>query len=288
MRFKAMFYVKEKGHPVLRICELLRGSRSGFYSFLKTRGKLEKDKNLEKNIESIFKKNKGCYGSPRVYRELKRCGVSAGENKVARIMKLKNLSARQKKPYVPRTTKNNPLMIKSPRLFKTGQSQAGKENQVWCSDLTYIPFRDKFLYLVVFLDVYNREIKSWKLCESLDGVHSKQALRAAVQSVSGNLEGLIIHSDQGVQYCCEGFRKELKFFGLKQSMSRKGNCYDNAFVESFFHTLKDELEYKDCTTKEELEKKIAIYMDWYNKVRMHSSLKYMSPKEFKQRRALRT
>ena len=277
----------EKGYGILRICRLLEVSRSSFYSFLKDRKKtrLSRDEKLEKKIEMIFRKNKGRYGSPRIYRELKRSGEeSAGKNKVAKIMSLKNLKARQKASYVPRMTRSDASSKTSPRLFRIGESSVEAENKVWFSDITYIPFKERYLYLVVFLDLYNRELKSWSLNESLDAVHVQKTLRDGMKSVPGNLQGLLIHTDRGVQYSSKIFQEEIDFFSLTQSMSRKGNCYDNAFVESFFHTLKTELDWKHCETKEELEKEIAIYMDWYNTERMHSSLEYLSPKEFKQRR----
>ena len=290
MKFRMMNEIKKKGYRILNMCKLFEASSSGFYNFLEDRGEMKslKDKELGEKIEHIFKKNKGRYGSPRIYRELRVSSEeNIGENKVARIMKLKKLNARRRSSYIPKTTKNNTLSKKSPRLFKIEENDVKKENQIWCSDLTYLPFMGSFMYLVVFLDLYNREVKSWKLCDGMEAIHSKRALREGIKSVRGSLDGLIIHSDQGVQYCSKEFRDELEFFSLSQSMSRKGNCYDNAFVESFFHTLKTELEWKHCTSMEELEQEIAIYMDWYNKERMHSSLEYLSPKEFKQRRSLR-
>ena len=154
-------------------------------------------------------------------------------------------------------------------------------NQVWASDLTYLQTSSGFIYLVIVMDLFNREILGWDLSDSMASERTQAALLEAVKKVRGRPAGIIFHSDQGVQYCAEEFRKKITLLGMKQSMSRKGNCYDNAFVESFFHSLKNDLGDKKFEGLEDARSKIFEYIEtWYNTRRLHSSLGYLSPIEY--------
>lgn len=276
--------LKKNKHSVQQSCKLFGFNESSFYSWLKREpsSKVDRDKELGSKIQALFKANKKKYGSPRIYNTLKKQGIIVGENKVAELMKSLGLNAVKKKSFKPKTTINNPNERKSARLFKIEDYKVKKENDVWGSDLTYIPMEKGFCYLVVVLDLFNREVKGWDLSESMEATHTQKALLKAIQSTEGSLEGTIFHSDQGSQFCSDKVRGTVQVVRMKQSMSRKGNCYDNAFVESFFHSLKNELEKSVFENLAEAKKYIFEYMNWYNRERLHSSLGYMSPIEYKE------
>jgi len=211
-------------------------------------------------------------------------GVIIGTNKVAKLMKEQGLSAKRKKAYKPKTTINNPNQRKSDRIFKIEETKVTGENQVWVSDLTYLSTANGFSYLVTVMDLFNREIKGWNVSNSMNAVNTKDALLMAIRATSGSLAELIFHSDQGIQYCASEVREKLKFMNITQSMSRKGNCYDNAFAESFFGTMKTELEYNHFANLDEAKREIFMYINWYNRERFHSSLGYLSPVDYARQR----
>ncbi len=285
MKYRRITLMVSEGHAVHTCCELLNVSSSGYYDW---RDRLPSERSIENtrlkaNIKRIHDTSKATYGSPRIRAELKNQGVKTGVNRVARLMREENLSGRKKKAYVPKTTINNPLDTKSERLFKVESTEVTAPNQVWASDLTYIPTDEGHAYLVVVLDLCTRAIKGWDFSDSMEAGQTLRAVTNAYRSSVGPLRGLIFHSDQGSQYCSDIVRERLALLGMEQSMSRRGNCYDNAFVESFFHTLKNELEQKKFKTKEEARKAIFEYIEtWYNTNRLHSSLGYRSPAEFGQ------
>lgn len=193
------------------------------------------------------------------------------------------LIARKKRAFKPKTTINNPMAIKSERIFKIEHDKPSRPNEVWASDLTYIPTDGGFCYLVVIMDLFNREIKGWDLSDSMEAKNTKNALTKAVQKCPGTLEKTIFHSDQGIQYCSSLIRNRLGLLKMTQSMSRKGNCYDNAYAESFFSTLKTELAEMKFRNADDARKSVSDYIEnWYNTKRMHSSLGYLSPVEYVQ------
>lgn len=288
MSYKKIVKLKSKGHGLKRCCRLLEVSRSGFYSWLKRKPSKTKqeDQRLAEKVLSIFKESKARYGSPRIQKTLEREGIIVGKNRVSRLMREANLSAMTKKCFIPKTTVNNPNMTKSPRIFKIKDTEVVKENQVWVSDLTYIRVGNSFCYLVTIMDVFTREIKGWDFSETMDAVNTNNAFIEAVRSAPGSLEGLIFHSDQGSQYCSSKVRKKLVLLKITQSMSRKGNCYDNAYAESLFSTIKRELGCDHFKNKEQAKRVIFEYLNWYNRDRLHSSLGYLSPLEYKERNKL--
>ncbi len=238
MKFRGIVLLKEEGHALKSCCELLRVSCSGFYYWrrrLPSKRALS-DLKLSEKVKKVFDKNKGRYGSPRIQKALENQGDKVSKNKVAKLMQQGELRAKGKKAFRPKTTINNPSDQKSPRVYKIEDYKVKRENEVWASDLTYIRTKEGFCYLTVVMDLWNREIKGVNLSDNMTAKNLKDSFLAAVKNSSGRLNRTIFHSDQGVQYCSREVRDKLKFHELTQSMSRKGNCYDNAFVESFFHS----------------------------------------------------
>lgn len=281
MKYQGIATLRKEGHSVKRCIELLKVSHSGFYSWLK-RGpsnRKKRDGHLKAKILSIFGKSKGVYGSPRIQKLLQRDGEKVGKTKVAQLMREEGLRAKMKKAFRPKTTINNPKSTKSKRIFEIENNGVTGPNQVWVSDLTYLPTGKGFSYLVTVMDIFNREIKGWDISDSMEAGHTKNALLRAIKSVSGPLNKLLFHSDQGIQYCSSEVRDKLKILNITQSMSRKGNCYDNAFAESFFATMKNET---DChfNNLHEAKREIFNYVDWYNRERIHSSLGFLSPMQY--------
>lgn len=282
MKYRGLVLLKKEGHSLKKCCQLLGVSCSGFYGWWKRKPSEKdlRDGQLKSKILNIFGNSKETYGSPRVFRQLKRDGEKVGKDKVAKLMKEEGLRAKCKKAFRPKTTINNPNEKKSERVFKLGETKVTGPNQVWVSDLTYIPTAKGFSYLVTIMDIFNREIKGLDVSDSMAAENTKNAFLMAVKSTPGRLEDLIFHSDQGVQYCSSEVRGKINLLDITQSMSRKGNCYDNAYAESFFATLKNEMEFNHFADVDEARKEIFKYVDWYNSKRMHSSLGYLSPVEY--------
>lgn len=282
MKFRGITLLKDEGHALKTCCELLRVSCSGFYDWKRRLPSKRTLRNLKLSdkIKNIFDKNKGRYGSPRVQKVLEIQGDKVSKNKVAKLMQQESLRAKGKKSFRPKTTINNPCDHKSPRVYKIENHNVKRENEVWASDLTYIRTKDGFCYLTVVMDLWNREIKGINLSDNMAAKNTKDSFLSAVKNSSGRLNKTVFHSDQGVQYCSREMRDKLKVLEVTQSMSRKGNCYDNAFMESFFHSLKTELDHKVFESFEEAKKEIFEYINWYNKERLHSSLGYLSPKDY--------
>lgn len=283
MKYRGIVLLAKEDHSVALCCELLNVSSSGFYDWRKRPPSNREIRNgeLTAKIVNIFDDSKQTYGSPRIRASLAKDGEVIGKGKVASLMRDEGLSARRKKAFRPKTTINNPSDKKSPRVFKIEKTVIVKPNQVWVSDLTYIPTTEGFMYLVVVMDLFNREVKGWDLSDSMEASHTTKALHKALINTEGRPDELIFHSDQGVQYCTAELRRIFTLLGITQSMSRKGNCYDNAFAESFFHSLKNELGEKCFASKELARRAIFEYIEaWYNTKRLHSSLGYLSPKEY--------
>ena len=284
MKYRGTMLLREEGHPVKKCCELLKISFSGFHKWRKRRPSKRKreDGKLRVKIRNIFDKSKKTYGSPRIQQTLLREGIRVGRDRISRLMREEGCQVKMKRSFRPKTTINNPLQRKSPRKYKIESHKVTRPNEVWSSDLTYIPTEEEgFVYLVAVMDLFNREIKGWDVSSGMDALNTKNALIEAAKKVPGKMGGMIFHSDQGCQYASNLFREKLNLLGITQSMSRKGNCYDNAHMESFFHTLKNELPKKKFKNLAEVKKEVFRYIEtWYNTERLHSSLGYKSPAEY--------
>lgn len=234
---------------------------------------------LLNEIKRIHTEARGTYGSPRITRELRKSGIVVNEKTVAEIMRESGIQAKHKKRFKATTDSNHTLPIARNRLkrnFKTN-----KPNQAWVSDITYIRSDEGWLYLAVFIDLFSRKVVGWSMSESMTASLVVNAFRMAVFRQKRKAPK-IVHSDRGSQYCSEAFRKEIKPYGCKRSMSRKGDCWDNSVAESFFGTLKTELVHQEkYKTREQARLSIFDYIEtFYNKRRMHSYLHYLSPTEF--------
>lgn len=267
------------------MCSVLQVSRSGFYDWLK-RDHTTKDKmiyDLKRKIEDVFLGSRKTYGSPRVFQILKGMGQATSKETVARLMKEMGLFAKTKRKFRVSTTDSKHSHPVSENLVDQN-FQASKPNEIWLSDLTYIPTAEGWLYLVSVMDLCTRKIIGWDLSTSLKAEQTINALKMAVSNQKPGY-GVIFHSDRGVQYACHEFRAELQKNGFKQSMSRKGNCYDNAPMESFFHTLKTEFVHHEHFTWIE-SAKLEIF-EWiegfYNRKRIHSSIGYKTPLEMEEK-----
>jgi transposase InsO family protein len=242
---------------------------------------MQEDKKLLEMIKKSYKESRGTYGSPRIVRDVREKGIRCGENRIARIMQKNQIVAKAKKKYKATTQSKHDHPV-APNLLEQDFSTSSP-NQVWLSDLTYIWTEEGWLYLAVILDVFNRQIVGWGMGDRLTADLVLRAFHKAV-GMRHPAPGLIFHSDRGVQYACLEFRKVLQENKMIQSMSGKGNCYDNAMMESFFHTLKTELIYfKKYQTRVEAKGEIFEYIGvFYNRIRRHSSLGYKSPLAFEQ------
>jgi putative transposase len=261
-------------------------SRSGFYAW-KDRPESKRDqddRSLEVKVKQLHKESRGTYGLPRLRERLKQVGYSCGKNRVAKIMKNAQISGIIKKRYKIRTTDSNHSNPISPRIFKTEEpsSHPTRPNQLWASDISYISTQEGFLYLATYLDVFTRKVVGFAMHDNMETSLILSALEMALGRQGLILGELMSHSDRGSQYASDEYRKVLGALKITASMSRKGNCYDNAFAETFFATLKKELIYRtEYKNKEDAKKSIFEYIEvWYNRNRIHSSIGYMTPVQF--------
>jgi len=263
------------------MCKVLELSRSSFYK----RRKKEDGQRYQENqillsiIKDIFAESKERYGSPRITAELKRRGIKCNKKRIARLMRKNGIEARIFKKY-KNTTISDHHRERSENILAR-EFNRKRPNEVWTSDITYIRTEEGWLYLAAVLDIYSRKVIGWKLDKRINSDLVEKALENALMDRKVT-DGIIFHSDQGIQYTSDNFRIMLRDNGFRQSMSRRGNCYDNAITESFFHTLKTELvnrtKYK---TREEARRSIFEYIEiFYNRKRLHSAIGYCSPVEY--------
>lgn len=270
-----------------RCCDVLCVSRSGYYGWLRRPMSVRKteDERIWQKIKQHWENSRKIYGCPRIMAKLRQDGESCGKNRVARIMKKNNIQGAGKKRFKVVTTDSNHDLPIADRIFKTeiATEQVVKPNQYWGGDITYIPTEEGWLYLSIFLDLFTRKVVGHSMQSTMHAQLVLDSLDMGLKRQGiGVDEGLTAHTDRGSQYAADDYRKYLKAFGITASMSRKGNCYDNAFVESFFHTLKVELIYRQkFKTREEARKAIFEFIEvWYNRQRIHSSLDYRTPVEY--------
>ena len=226
------------------MCQVLSVSRSGFYDWLDrepSQRKLENDK-LKLEIAKIYWQHRGRYGSPRIHRELLKNGHKCNIKRVVRLMSVMGLKAIQKKKFKKTTDSNHNLPLKENLLNRN--FDISKPNKAWVSDITYIPTAEGWLYLAVVIDLYSRKVVGWSINKRMTRQLVINALEMAIKNRNPK-KGLIFHSDRGSQYASHDFQKELWKNGMRSSMSRKGDCWDNAVAESFFSTIKTELIYQN-------------------------------------------
>jgi transposase InsO family protein len=271
-------------HPILSLCLHLEVSPSGYYDWQRRRAcpgpRTVEDQALAREIDQIHAQSRQTYGSPRVEKELRKKGRCHGRNRVARLMKEKGLCGRQKGRYRLQTTDSNHDQPIAPNHLAEAP-KATAPNQLWVADITYIETKEGWLYLAAILDLYSRKIVGWAMSERIDTVLVLKALAMALlhRCPPGNV---LFHSDRGVQYASGDYRQALGQAGLIASMSRRGNCYDNATMESFWSTLKLELIYRrHFETRAQARTQIFDYIEtFYNRQRAHSALAYHSPVDF--------
>jgi len=271
-------------YPILSLCANLEVSPSGYYDWQKRRTlpgpRAVANQTLAKQIAAIHVQSRQTYGSPRIVEELRKQGCHHGRNRVARLMQAEGLCGRQKGRYRVQTTDSHHDQPIAPnRLAQAPKATA--PNQLWVADITYIETQEGWLYLAAILDLYSRKIVGWAMSERIDTALVLKALVMALRHRRPPVD-LLFHSDRGVQYACADYRRVLSEAGLVASMSRKGNCYDNATMESFWSTLKIELVYRrDFATRTEARSQIFDYIEcFYNRQRAHSALGYHSPVDF--------
>ncbi len=263
------------------MCKIFNVSRSGYYQSINrsvSKRSIENAKILEE-VKIIYDFSRKTYGSPRITAELKSKGFHVSRPRVARMMRRENIRSIVKKKYVATTNSNHSFKF-SPNLLNR-EFTVTNPGQFWVSDLTYIKTKEGWLYLTVIIDLYDRKVVGWSFSETLEAFQTViPALKMAIKN-RAKIGILMFHSDRGIQYCCHEFRDLLKQNNIVQSMSRKGNCWDNAVSESFFKSLKTELIYNNNYISRKLaELDIFEYIEiWYNRKRRHSFLGYLTPLE---------
>jgi transposase InsO family protein len=263
------------------MCQTLGVSSSGYFAWRKEpeRRRETKDAELLDAIESVRTRRQKNYGSPRVTKALKDKKVACSRNRVARVMRKNGIRALAAKKYKVTTDSKHDHPVARNVLDR--QFNPERKDQVWAADITYIGTEEGWLYLAAVIDLYSRRVIGWSMQERLTQDLVLDAMFMALEN-RGVVSGLIHHSDRGSQYAAGDFQSLLEGRGIVCSMSRKGNCWDNAVVESFFHTLKVECVYQaHYVTREEARRDIFDYIEiFYNRQRLHSSLGYVSPVSF--------
>jgi transposase InsO family protein len=273
--------------PVHVQCDVLDVSRARYYAWKKNprSHRAEEDDKLKPLIQQVFDLHHGRYGSPRITYDVKALGGRCTEKRVARLMREMGLTAHPPRTWRPQTTDSNHDFPIADNLLNQDFT-AEKPNQKWVGDITYLPTNDsqhKWVYLATVIDLFSRKVVGWACSTTINAELVCHALSRALKSRRPSA-GLIFHSDRGSQYASLAFRDVLQSVGIQQSMSRTGNCYDNAVAESFFHTIKNEwLGSNRFANLSEIEIGLLNYIDgYYNRRRRHSSCRYLSPIDYEQ------
>lgn len=278
---KFAFIVVEKAHfPVAALCRLLDVTRQGYYAFVKRADspRIRQEVDLRQQIVAVHEESNQTYGSPRILRELRRKGFRVSKRRIERAMRGMGLAAR-KGGHFRVTTKADPRNAVAPNLLARDFT-ASRPNQRWVTDISYIWTSEGWSYVAVILDLFSRAVVGWSLDATLSTTLPLTALDMAVRRRCPSA-GLLHHSDRGCQYTGNEYRSALAELGVEVSMSRKGNCWDNAVAESFFSTLKIELIHRRIwSSRLELRSAVFEYIEvFYNRKRLHSSLDYKTPAE---------
>jgi transposase InsO family protein len=277
----AFIELQRRQHAVHTLCKVLRVSPSGYYAARSRRlsARAQRQSSLATKIREVYLASRQTYGAPRVHAELSAQGIACCRNTVAKLMRREQIVPKAIQHFRVTTDSRNtkevlPNLVK--RCFK-----AERPNTCWLSDITYIPTREGWLYLAAVLDVYSRAIVGWGMSHTLGGQLAFDALDMAI-SRRGVPE--LVHSDRGSTYATSIYLGLIRKHGIRQSMSRKGNCYDNAPMESFFHSLKTELVmHCDYQTRDQARASLFDYMEvFYNRQRRHSTINYVAPLAFEE------
>jgi transposase InsO family protein len=279
---------EEPNHAVARLCSAVEVSRSGYYAWRRRREseRARSNRVLLEAIGEIYEGSRRVYGAPRIHHELVVRGHGCGRHRVARLMRRNGLEARRRRRFRI-TTRAAHGATAAPNVLAQRFTVAAP-NRAWVADLTYVPTREGWLYLAVMLDLFSRRVVGW----ATDATMTRQLVIDALQVALGQravTPGLVHHSDRGSQYASNDYQVLLQRHGVEASMSGRGNCYDNAVAESFFHTLKTELVHRmRFGTRRDAHAAIFEYIEgFYNRRRRHSALGYKTPLEFEEEHELR-
>ncbi len=282
----AFIYRNKRVWPISVQCRVLRVSVAGYHEhFVRRRDRVQRrhlsDAALLAHIRAVFEQSRGAYGWPRIWRELRARGIRAGKLRVQRLMQRNGIRARGKRRFRIATTDSRHSLPTAPNLLERNFAPR-VANQVWVGDVTYIATAEGWLFLAVVMDLFSRRIVGWSLREQITSQIVIDALRMAwLLRCPDRDAGLIFHSDRGSQYASHEFTRLLQQCGITPSMSRKGNCWDNACSETLFGSLKVErLHGQRFATRREAKQEALDWLHWYNQTRLHSTLKYVSPTQF--------
>ena len=281
MRFR---FIREHADTfsIRRMCHVLSVSRSGYYAWLRRSEswRSRQNRRLLIDIKAVHRASRRTYGSPRVYEALRAQGILCSVNRVARLMRVKGIQAKRRRRFRPRTTDSTHVHPVAANLLDR-QFRVDGADRVWMADITYIATQEGWLYLAVIIDLYSRFVVGWAMSARITSQLTIDALTMALQRRRPG-PALMHHSDRGSQYASGDYRIVLRKHKIISSMSRKGNCYDHAPVESFFGTLKTELvHHRRYWSRAEAKADIFDYLEiFYNRQRLHSSLGYKTPAAF--------
>jgi transposase InsO family protein len=271
--------------PIKKMSEVLSVSRSGYYGWLNRppSKRARQNQRLREAIRSVWLNSKQRYGSPRIHRQLLAQGWNVSRQRIARLMRAMGMASCIRRKWV-KTTDSAHRWPVAPHLLNR-QFNPARLGQAWVSDITFIPTRQGWQYLTAVIDLADRQVIGWSYSKTMEAKQTSiAALKQALQKRPPSDDGLIFHSDQGSQYACNDFTNLLATYNITQSMSRKGNCWDNAPAESFFKTLKYELDMPESYEHyRQARSAIFEFIEiWYNRKRLHSALNYLSPAQAEQ------
>ena len=266
---------------ITSMCRFMGVSKSAYYGWLQRKPTLreQSDDKLMPIIQSIFAKSRATYGTRRIRQTLQRKDLPVGRRRIGRLMHAAGLACKTKRKFKATTDSKHNLPVADNLLDR--QFSVQQPNQAYVGDITYLHTREGWLYLAVVIDLYSRQVVGWSMDGNMRAKLVNDALLMAIWKRKPD-KGLLWHTDRGSQYASDSHRKLLKLYGIEQSMSRKGNCWDNAVSESFFHTLKTELiHHQTFHSREEAKQAVFEYIEvFYNRERLHSANGYISPVDF--------